>query len=200
MADDKLRHGGFVVTNVSEWCTHTLGQGIAIDTAGIRPQLLVIDPSIQMEMSLSDTGAGFAQVLPICVQNYAYQADRLDAAMLIVEQPELHLHPGAHGDVADLMVRSTRGDLGWKPAICLIETHSEQFIMRIRRRIAEGLDPNGVALWSLKHQDSQGAEPEALRVVAFDKDGNPDAWPVGVFEEALQDLTEARIAARERGS
>jgi predicted ATPase len=200
LADDKLRHGGSVGKKVSTWFTETLGQGIAVDINGIRPQLMVTEDASAMDLSLADTGAGFAQVLPICVQNYAYQAGRLPGSLLIVEQPELHLHPAAHGNVADLVVASSKADQGWEPATCLIETHSEQFIMRIRRRIAEGLGVAQAVLWSLKHKESFDEEDsEALRVIKFNDQGDPETWPVGVFEEAFADLAQARHAARDRG-
>jgi predicted ATPase len=121
--------------------------------------------------------------------------------MLIVEQPELHLHPAAHGALADLMLKSALSEHPSPPATCIVETHSEQFIMRLRRRIAEGLPSETAVLWSLNHQDSveEDTVSEPLKVIEFDQGGNPGAWPVGVFEEAFQDLTAMRLAARARG-
>lgn len=200
LADDKLRHNGSVGDAVSQWFTDTLGQRIAIDTNSSRPQLLVTDHAGSMDVSLADTGAGFAQVLPICVQNFAYRAGRIKTPMLIVEQPELHLHPAAHGNVADLFVETAMPGQNWRSPTCIVETHSEQLIMRIRRRIAEGFEPERVVLWSLNHRDSfEEKEATPVRVIAFDTDGSPQAWPAGVFEETLRDLSGLRHAARERG-
>lgn len=152
------------------------------------------------DVSLADTGAGFSQVLPVVVQHHAFRKDRLPASTLIVEQPELHLHPGAHGAVMDLALQTVSGAPQIRTPNCMFETHSEQIIMRLRRRIAEGFDPNKVALWSLNHRESNDADAaeDPLRVIKFDASGDPDAWPVGVFEEALDDLTALRRAARER--
>jgi hypothetical protein len=78
--------------------------------------------------NLRDVGAGISQALPIIV--HSLQAGR--DSLIIVEQPELHLHPGAQVALADLFVDIC--DFG---ARFLIETHSEHFLLRWQRRIAE---------------------------------------------------------------
>ncbi|NIE66485.1 AAA family ATPase [Burkholderia sp. Ax-1719] len=200
LADDRLRRGGELSRKVSEWFGSAMGQQIEVDITGDQPQVRVADEATGLQVSLADTGAGFSQSLPVVVQHFAYRAGRIKSPILIVEQPELHLHPAAHGALADLVVQSATSQ-DWQPATCLVETHSEQFIMRVRRRIAEGVAPERVKLWSLNHLDAQGDEapPQPLRVISFDARGNPDAWPIGVFEEALSDLTAMRRSARGRG-
>lgn len=206
LADDKLRHGGKLTANVSEWFRTNMGHEISIDTSNDQPRVYLTDARTQIEVSLNDTGAGFSQSIPIVVQHLSYRNGRIPSSMLIVEQPELHLHPAAHGDLADLIVDSARGK-ECPPATCIVETHSEQFIMRIRRRIAEGFPAENVKIWSLNHindgeQDTE--EPEnsfenPLHIINFDQAGNPDSWPAGVFEEALKDLAIMRRNARDRG-
>lgn len=199
LADDRLRHGGQLTAQVADWFAKAMGQGIAVDVAGDQPQVFVKDLSSELEVSLADTGAGFSQVLPVVVQHFAHRLDRLHSKILIVEQPELHLHPAAHGDLADLLIDSSKFRDHGESMTCIAETHSEQFIMRVRRRVAEGLDPRNITLWSLNHQENLGDPVEPIRVIKFDQSGNPDTWPVGVFEESLDDLTKMRKASRARG-
>jgi predicted ATPase len=200
LAEDQIRFGGELVRGVSEWFTGALKQGTAVDVHDDRSRLRVVDHRSMTEVLLADTGAGFSQVLPVVVQHYAFRKARLPASTLIVEQPELHLHPGAHGAVMDLALETVSTSAQGSTPNCLFETHSEQIIMRLRRRIAEGFDPGKVALWSLNHRESDDADAteDPLRVIRFDASGDPDSWPVGVFEEALDDLTALRRAARER--
>lgn len=200
LAEDQVRFGGDLVRGVSQWFTDALKQGISIDVLEDRSRLKVADHRSRTDVSLADTGAGLAQVLPVVVQHHAFRKERLPASTLIVEQPELHLHPGAHGAVMDLALESVTIAGEARIPNCLLETHSEQIIMRLRRRIAEGFDPSQVALWSLNHRESDDADAseDPLRVIKFDASGDPDAWPVGVFEEALDDLTALRRAARDR--
>jgi hypothetical protein len=199
LAEDQVRFGGDLVGGVSEWFSNALNQGISVDVLDDRSRLLVGDQRSMTDVSLADTGAGFSQVLPVVVQHFAFRKNRLPASTLIVEQPELHLHPGAHGAVMDLALETIAEANGREPN-CIFETHSEQIIMRLRRRIAEGFDPRKVVLWSLNHRESNDddATEDPLRVIRFDASGDPDGWPVGVFEEALDDLTALRRAARER--
>lgn len=200
LADDRLRHGGHIERDVREWFGTAMdGQAVEIDVSGDPPKVQVSSRRNSVRVSLSDTGAGFAQVLPVAVQHFAYRAGRLPTSMLIVEQPELHLHPAAHGAVADLILGTATPGRAHPPALCIVETHSEQFIMRLRRRVAELSDGSAVTLLSLGHRDSYDPDigEEALRVIHLDDEGNPETWPVGVFEETLVDLIELRRANRD---
>jgi predicted ATPase len=200
LADDRLRRGGHLSRSVQQWFMQAMGQGIDVDVTSEQPRVWVTDAS-GFSVSLNDTGAGFPQSLPIVVQHLGYRFGRIHASVLIVEQPELHLHPAAHGALADLVLDTAVGGETWEPATCIVETHSEQFIMRVRRRVAEGkIAPNDVKIWSLNHVSAGDEESPAvaLRVISLDGNGNPDTWPVGVFEEALDDLTAMRQSIRER--
>lgn len=206
LADDKLRHGGKLTANVSEWFRSNMNHEISIDTSNDQPRVYLTDSKTKIEVSLNDTGAGFSQSIPIVVQHLSYRNGRIPSSMLIVEQPELHLHPAAHGDLADLIVESAKGE-GFPPATCIVETHSEQLIMRIRRRIAEGFPAEKVKIWSMNHVDDSEQDTDRpytsvenpLHIINFNPAGNPDSWPAGVFEEALKDLAIMRRSARDRG-
>lgn len=102
-------------------------------------------------INLIDTGYGASQVLPIIVGCVLAESDTL----IVIEQPELHLHPGAQAKLADLLIEAaTQGVLLGEPENAedlrakreeprsnrvrfLIETHSEHILLRLRRRIAE---------------------------------------------------------------
>jgi len=144
---------------------------------------------------LSETGAGFAQVLPIVAQIFGIKSGLIKNTISIVEQPELHLHPAAHRPVADLFIELA----AHAPNVVQIcETHSEQLITRVRRRIAEQkLSPSDVQLISVGHQAAEGEDAEPIRLISFDKYGSPDAWPQGVFNEVFDDLVLLKAAASE---
>jgi hypothetical protein len=52
---------------------------------------------------------------------------------IIVEQPEMHLHPRVQAELGDLFIEFYK-----EGKFSIIETHSEHLILRIQRRIAEG--------------------------------------------------------------
>jgi predicted ATPase len=198
VGDDLLRGDGELVRAVEDWFEGAMGGNrLKLERAGDLPRLLVHDPIRSVDVDIGDTGAGFAQVFPIVVQALARRMGRISGSIVIVEQPELHLHPAAHGDVADLIgetVSTCASDIRY---IC--ETHSEQVITRLRRRVAEGrLSDGTVKLASVGHQSAMDDAIEPLRSIGLDALGNPDSWPVGVFNEAFDDLVLLREAAQRR--
>ncbi len=81
-----------------------------------------------LKVNIKHVGFGISQLLPIIVQGLVMQKDGL----LIVEQPEIHLHPKIQSLLYDFLYSLT---LDGKKVI--VETHSSHFITRLRRRIVE---------------------------------------------------------------
>jgi hypothetical protein len=151
------------------------------------------DPSVQV--NLADTGTGVAQVLPIFVQRAIDVVKPAGRPILeIVEQPELHLHPAAHAMLADLYLTAVR-DTSTR---FLIETHSETFLLRLRRRIAEGAYGASSSTVAVYFVDREGRE-SVVRPVHIDADGNVDYWPDGVFTEDYDETRALVRAQRLRG-
>ena len=90
-----------------------------------------------LEVDLCHMGLGVSQVLPIIVQGLLVP----EGGMLIVDSPEVHMHPSVQAGLVDFFIELSRN--GKK---VLIETHSDHMITRLRRRVAEGLDPANVNL------------------------------------------------------
>lgn len=75
-------------------------------------------------VGLENVGYGTSQILPIIVQSFLSKKN----AMVIVEQPETHLHPKVQADFASFvfdLVKNSKTKF-------IIETHSEYFVERIR--------------------------------------------------------------------
>jgi predicted ATPase len=108
----------------------------------------------------------------------------------IIEQPELHLHPAAHADLAELFLTAVRTT----STRFLIETHSETLLLRLRRHVAKGLDPSTVAVYFVDRVDGESF----ARRIHIDPDGNLDYWPVGVFAEDYEETRALVRAQRER--
>jgi predicted ATPase len=73
-------------------------------------------------------GFGLSQVLPVIVQCVAARP----GSLLIVEQPELHLHPRAQAELGNLFTA-----IAQKGVHCFIETHSEHLLLRLQKQIAK---------------------------------------------------------------
>jgi hypothetical protein len=193
LASDWLRQGATVLGRVSEFYRDHLG-GWELDLERQGQSFSVVlhppnDPSVAV--NLRDAGVGLSQVLPVVVQHELDRAIGRIGGLDIVEQPELHLHPGVHGDLADLYIEAVHRSA----TRFLIETHSENFILRIRRRIAErSLQPTDVAIYWIN--DDAQASPRVQRI-GLDEHGGVDSWPKGVFAEDLDEVRAIRAAQRD---
>jgi len=120
--------------------------------------------------SLMDLGFGTSQVLPI-VFELTLKKNRL----ILLEQPELHLHPAAQSELGDLLKFSMeRGNQ------LIVETHSANLIERIKKLIRRGeLDNNSANIIYIR-QDSSGRG--ICDCIGFNKDGTfADTWPEDDF-------------------
>jgi hypothetical protein len=197
LAADVRRHGGTVLKAIAEWYREHLGGWILdvdLDTNGTTFSLVLRKPDApSVGINLVDVGTGLSQVLPVIAQRLFEQVTGKHGSLEIVEHPELHLHPGAHGSLADLYI----GALEVPGTRFIIETHSENFLLRIRRRIAEKtLLPEQVRIYWV--DDSQG---NGSRIVPIDvlPDGEVSTWPKGVFSEDFDELKAIRAAQRRAG-
>ncbi len=115
----KLQLGTFIIPVPSE------------DTpeGSIVSKIMIREKGSDFEINLSDIGFGASQVIPILVESLLTN----EHSIVIIEQPELHLHPEAQAMLADLFIECTTT----QGSRFLIETHSEHILLRLRRRIVE---------------------------------------------------------------
>jgi len=118
------------------------------------------------------------------------------ARFVIFEQPEIHLHPRVQADLADLFVDAIRAREGSADRGCqfIIESHSEHFLRRLQRRIAEDELSNEDAALYFVHTEGAQARIEQLDVDPF---GNIQNWPENFFGDEMEDLV-ARSEAQAR--
>src|SRR5690606_24546894 len=126
-------------------------------------------------VSMTQAGQGLAQVLPVATM--LASAPKLGDGLDVVEHPEAELHPGAHGDVADLLL--SRDGRPRRPI--LVETHSEMILLRVRRWVAEQrMSASDVGIYWVESDRDRGS---SLRRIEITDDGQVREWPEGVFYE-----------------
>jgi hypothetical protein len=142
------------------------------------------------EGNLADSGQGIQQVLPVAALCCWRNLNRGGPQFLdIIEQPELHLHDAAHAPLGDLLLSAVNDRQG----CLLVETHSESIVLRVRRRVAEGLSPDQVAIVYVEDV----GDGSRLRQIHLNRHGEVDWWPEGVFSEAFLEVKAIRRAQRE---
>lgn len=156
-------------------------------------QVVVRTPGSRRQVNLADVGFGVSQVLPVLVQ--LLYAER--GTTLIFEQPELHLHPRVQSELADLFIETIQMRQEGEPRSiqCLVESHSEHFLRRLQRRIAEGkLDKEQTALYFCK----PGPDGSTIEELKLDEYGNISNWPENFFGDEVGDLAAMTEAAMKR--
>lgn len=142
---------------------------------------------------IPDVGFGISQVLPVLVQLYYAPAN----SIIIMEQPELHLHPSAQSALADIMIEaiSAREDAKPRNIQLIIETHSEHFLRRFQRRIAEQRFSNDCFAAYFANNDKSPSTLEPLEVNLF---GEITNWPKNFFGDINGDIFAQTSAALQR--
>jgi len=178
---------------VEDWLSY-MGVGRQFSTSdygklghGLRVKSIGSD----LEHDLTQVGVGVSQVLPILV--LALLADA--GSTLIFEQPELHLHPRVQTRLADFLVSMTL--LGKQ---CIVETHSEYLINRLRLRAAtdRGAHVSDAVVIYFVEKKLDNSEYKPLRI---DELGGLDSWPEGFFDESehgTRELLRRGLAKRRR--
>jgi len=152
---------------------------------------------LKVELSNSDSthdlthvGVGVSQVLPILVMCLLADTD----STLVFEQPELHLHP---------KVQTLLGDFFLSMALCkkqcIVETHSEYFIDRLRFRIAAASPEKELNSQTKIYFVEKPSESSSFREVMINEYGAISDWPEGFFDQSQQQAEEIlRAAAMKR--
>jgi predicted ATPase len=135
-------------------------------------------------VDIPDVGFGVSQVLPVLVQCFYAPHN----SIILMEQPEIHLHPSAQSALADVMIDvvSSKENGVNRNIQLIIETHSEHFLRRLQRRIAE--DAISKEQVSAYFADITKM-PAALEALQFDSDGNIRNWPENFFGDEMEDIT-----------
>ena len=139
------------------------------------------------EVGLTDVGFGVSQVLPLIAQCYYAP----EGSILILENPEAHLHPKAQSELADVFIDVVKN----RNVQIILESHSEHLLLRLMRRIAEekiSADQTAFHFCEIKDGNSRA---EQLKV---DEYGNISNWPQNFFGDDMGDLAEKTKAEMKR--
>ena len=128
-------------------------------------------------VSIADVGYGMSQLLPLIVQSLSGEG-----RIILVEQPETHIHPALQARLGTLLSESAKE----RHHQFIIETHSEHLILRLLREIRKGrLSPCDVSVLYV----SRGPQGSSIQEIGIDIDGNfLDEWPKGFFAERLREM------------
>lgn len=140
------------------------------------------------EALLTDVGFGVSQVLPVITLLQYVPSN----STVILEQPEIHLHPLAQANLADVIINAAVH----RNVQIILESHSEHFLLRLQRRIAEGkIDSGDVRMYFCEYERSSSSAKE----LDLDLLGNITNWPKNFMGDAFSETYAAEKARIKRG-
>ena len=139
------------------------------------------------EVLITDVGFGVSQILPVIT--LCYYAP--EGSTIILEQPEIHLHPRVQAGLADVFIDAVKT----RNIQIILESHSEHLLRRLQRRIAEEvLTPRSAALYFCT---AEGGESH-LQNLNLDPFGNLTNWPKDFFGDEFGEIAAMSQAALKR--
>lgn len=178
----------FLTTALAEWLTYL---GVATDVSvsdkgNLGYELKVKTPTDNTHRDLTNVGVGVSQILPVLITVLLAKP----GSVVLLEQPELHLHPRVQSLLCDFFLCAAR-----QGKQLIVETHSEHIIERLRLRVAQETDPdilNDAIIYFF------GSDDEGVRKVELSEYGAVLDWPRGFFDESSNQTSEILDASMKK--
>ena len=158
---------------IHEFRLEEIGQGMNLYRAMVKTS------SSSVPTALTDVGFGVSQVLPALVSLYYVP----EGSTVLMEQPEIHLHPSVQSGLADVMIKvaATRN------VQIIVESHSEHLMRRLQRRVAEGnaeLSSEDVKMYFVSASNGVAQADDLI----LNKWGEIENWPQHFFGDEMGEV------------
>jgi energy-coupling factor transporter ATP-binding protein EcfA2 len=169
-----------LIEGVSKWLVRMkVADKLEVKQLGRSTRYEVVIHRDGVEANLRDVGIGISQVLPVLTVAYFAPS----GSTIILEEPEIHLHPLAQSVLAELFVEVSKE----RNVQFIVETHSEHLFRRMQTLIAkQQTTPNDAAMYFVE-RDGKSAR---MRPLDLDDFGRVKNWPEGFFGDALGETRE----------
>lgn len=172
-----------------------------------RSSLGLLPKSVEsVSLALTDVGFGVGQILPILTALHDKDSLKFRRSMfhplskriMLIEEPETHLHPSLQGDLIQLIASDSGAatstktqesdDWNQKPrsekSLWIIETHSENMASRVQKLVNKGvLNPESISFLFCEG----GNNGSILREIKIDDNGQlEEDWPNNFIETRLE--------------
>lgn len=139
------------------------------------------------ETMLTDVGFGVSQVLPVLVLLYYVP----EGSIILMEQPEIHLHPSVQSALADVMLSVAKR----RNIQIIVESHSEHLLRRFQRRAAEGIAESSDLKLYFVSNDKGVAR---LNDLVLNEYGEIENWPDHFFGDEMGEIVAISKASLKR--
>ncbi|MDE0101890.1 MAG: DUF3696 domain-containing protein [Bryobacterales bacterium] len=128
----------------------------------------------------TNVGFGLSYVLPVLLAMLSE-----GGTLVLIENPEAHLHPRGQTRLAELAVRAACSGVQ-----LFVETHSDHFLDGVRIAVRNGLlAPEDIAI----HYFERSGTRAVVSSPVLDCDGRLSHWPVGFFDQHQDNLVKLLV-------
>ncbi len=173
-----------LLKEVSTWLNRMgVAEKIELKQLGYSSRYELIVHKDGIAANLRDVGIGVSQVLPVLT--LAYFAKR--GSTVLLEEPEIHLHPLAQSVLAELFVKVAKE----RGIQFIVETHSEHIFRRMQTLIATGrAKVADCQMYFVKRAKADAR----LTTLELDEFGSVKNWPDKFFGDSLGEAREQALA------
>lgn len=173
-----LRSIGFeknikLLMQLDNWCNYIFpGLAVRVEKTGSQMYKMKMRNDVA-----PNVGFGITYALPILVSGLTIK----EGGMLIVENPEAHLHGKAQSNMGYFLARMAAAGVR-----VMVETHSEHIVNGIRRMATmkdSQLKADDLSIYFFKKQE----DGQNIIEITMDNNGNLSEYPVDFFDQVRQD-------------
>lgn len=169
-----------VLQGVSKWLKKMgIADRIAVRQVARSTRYEIVVIKKKIVSNLRDVGIGVSQVLPVLT--LAHFAPK--GSTILLEEPEIHLHPLAQSVLAELFVSVSKE----RNIQFIVETHSEHLFRRMQTLIARRETSPDDCLMYFVENDGDQAQLNKLNADEFGRIHN---WPQNFFGDSLAETEE----------
>ncbi len=129
-----------------------------------------------------NVGFGISYVLPVITAGLIAR----EGEMLIVENPEAHLHPSGQSRIGQFLAKMAGAGIQ-----VIVETHSEHVVNGIRLAVLKGELSNEEAVFNFFSPSENDSNTQPMvSSIHLNPQADLTEWPRGFFDQAQQDLIE----------
>lgn len=182
-----------LVDGISNWFHYTgIAKGLSVESLTPRHFEICLISNDGTRHNICDVGFGCSQVLPVLTAglNLFHERSNTGRRVLIVQEPEIHLHPNAQAAMGSFFV-----NLASQGGQLFIETHSDNLLLRVARHVALGdIDPADVAIFYV----SDEGEQRVLEIGMTETGSFKPEFPEGFFPQRQSESLMLARAAMDR--
>jgi len=169
-----------IINEISNWLSRMgVADRIEVKQLGHSTRYEVVVHKDGVAANLRDVGIGISQVLPVLTLAFFAPV----GSTILLEEPEIHLHPLAQSVLAELFVEVSRA----RQVQFIVETHSEHLFRRLQTLIAR--DPATLNDCRLYFVERMGADARLMPIM-LDAYGRVNEWPQMFFGDAMGETRE----------